>query len=69
MPLTVRPAAVQAPSPAGADAVKGISGTGFGRGTGVFGACEMEVVVAGIVVVVVLGGKGELLPDRLEDVS
>jgi hypothetical protein len=68
MPLTERPAAVQAPSPAAAGEVKGINGAGARSETDVFGACDVELVVAGVVVVVV-GGRGELAPDRPEDVA
>src|SRR5271157_6012093 len=69
MPPTGRPAAVQAPSPAGAGGLKGVNGAGVGRGTGVLGTCEVEVVVAGMVVVVVVGARGGLVPDRPEDVA
>jgi hypothetical protein len=39
------------------DEVKGINVAGAGRGTGVFGAPDVEVVVAGVVVAVVDGGR------------
>jgi len=42
----------------------GINVAGAGRGTGAFGACDVEVVVAGVVVVVVVGGHGEYAPGR-----
>jgi len=42
----------------------GINVAGAGRGTGAFGACDVEVVVAGVVVVVVVGGRGEYAPGR-----
>jgi hypothetical protein len=47
--------------------VKGVNGAGAARGTGAFGACDVEVVVAGVVVVVVVvvaGGRGEVVPAR-----
>jgi hypothetical protein len=52
MPLTGRPAALQAPWPTAVGAMKGINGAGVGRGTGVFGAGDVEGVVTGLVVVV-----------------
>lgn len=69
MPLTGRPAAVQTPSLIGADEVKGTNVAGVGSGTGVFGTCALEVVVAGEVVALALGGRGELVPDLPEDVA
>jgi hypothetical protein len=48
------------------DDVKGISVAGAGRGIGVFGASDVEVVVAGVVFVVD-GGRRELVPARPEE--
>jgi len=64
MPFTGRPAAVQEPSPTCAGEVKGLKVAGAGRGTGAFGACDVEVLVAGVVVVVVVVGRGEYAPGR-----
>jgi hypothetical protein len=69
MPLIGRPAAVHVPSPTAAGELKGVSGAGAGRGTGAFGAGDVELVVAGVVVAVVVGGRGELVLDRPEDVA
>jgi hypothetical protein len=57
------------PSPTDAGEVKGINGVGVERETGVFGACEVEVVVARVVLVLVVDGRGEPVFDRPEAVA